>query len=33
LVALLAEIYTWFTEKFDTAELKKAKALLEGLSC
>jgi predicted ATPase len=29
---LLAEIYDWFTEGFDTADLKKAKALLEELS-
>jgi len=26
----LAEIYSWFTEGFDTADLKEAKALLEG---
>ena len=24
-------IYGWFTEGFDTADLKEAKALLEGL--
>ncbi|HEU4343943.1 MAG TPA: hypothetical protein VFU31_20505, partial [Candidatus Binatia bacterium] len=30
--ALLAEIYNWFTEGFDTADLKAAKALLEELS-
>jgi predicted ATPase len=29
---LLAEIYNWFTEGFDTADLKDAKALLEKLS-
>jgi predicted ATPase len=29
---LLAPIYGWFTEGFDTADLKEAKALLEGLS-
>jgi tetratricopeptide (TPR) repeat protein len=29
--ALLAPIYTWFTEGFDTADLKEAKALLEEL--
>jgi predicted ATPase len=29
--ALLAEIYNWFTECFDTADLKDAKALLEEL--
>jgi len=28
----LAEIYGWFTEGFDTADLKEAKALLEELS-
>jgi predicted ATPase len=28
---MLAEIYTWFTEGFDTADLKDAKALLEEL--
>jgi predicted ATPase len=30
--AILAEIYNWFTEGFDTADLKDAKALLEELS-
>jgi len=30
--ATLAEIYNWFTEGFDTADLKDAKALLEELS-
>jgi predicted ATPase len=29
---LLAPIYGWFTEGFDTADLQEAKALLEGLS-
>jgi len=29
--AILAEIYNWFTEGFDTADLKDAKALLEEL--
>jgi class 3 adenylate cyclase/predicted ATPase len=29
--ALLAPIYDWFTEGFDTADLKEAKALLEAL--
>jgi hypothetical protein len=29
---LLTEIYDWFTEGFDTADLKEAKALLEDLS-
>jgi predicted ATPase len=30
--AMLACIYGWFTEGFDTADLKDAKALLEELS-
>ena len=30
--ALLAPIYGWFTEGFDTADLQEAKALLEELS-
>ena len=29
--AMLAEIYNWFTEGFDTADMKDAKALLEQL--
>ena len=29
---LLAEIYGWFTEGFDTADLKEAKALLDELA-
>ena len=29
---LLAEIYSWFTEGFDTADLQDAKALLDELS-
>jgi hypothetical protein len=29
---MLAEIYNWFSEGFDTADLKDAKALLEELS-
>ena len=29
---LLADIYGWFAEGFDTADLKEAKALLEELS-
>jgi hypothetical protein len=29
---LLAEIYRWFTEGFDTADLKEANALLQELS-
>jgi predicted ATPase len=28
---MLAEIYDWFTEGFDTADLQEAKALLEEL--
>ena len=28
---MLADIYNWFTEGFDTADLKDAKALLEEL--
>ena len=28
---MLADIYKWFTEGFDTADLKDAKALLEEL--
>ena len=28
---MLAEIYGWFTEGFDTADLQEAKALLEAL--
>ena len=30
--AILAEIYNWFTEGFDTADLKDAKALLDKLN-
>src|SRR5262249_27875502 len=29
---MLAEIYNWFTEGFNTADLKEAKALLDELS-
>jgi len=29
---MLAEIYNWFTEDFDTADLKDAKALLDQLN-
>ena len=29
---MLADIYNWFTEGFDTPDLKDAKALLEELS-
>jgi len=28
---MLAEIYNWFTEGFDTADLKDARALLDEL--
>jgi tetratricopeptide (TPR) repeat protein len=31
--AMLADIYNWFTEGFDTPDLKDAKALLEELNC
>ena len=30
---LLAPVYGWFTEGFDTADLKDAKALLDHLAC
>ena len=30
--AMLAEIHSWFTEDFDTADLKDAKALLDELN-
>ena len=30
--AVLADIYNWFTQSFDTPDLKDAKALLEELS-
>jgi hypothetical protein len=30
--AMLSEIYDWFTEGFDTADLKDSKALREELS-
>jgi predicted ATPase len=30
--ALLAPIYGWFTEGFDTADLQEARALLEKLA-
>jgi len=29
---MLAEIYGWFTEGFDTADLKEARTLLEELA-
>jgi predicted ATPase len=29
---LLADVYGWFTEGFDTADLQEAQALLEGLA-
>ena len=31
--AMVAEVYNWFTEGFDTADLKDAKTLLDELSC
>jgi class 3 adenylate cyclase/tetratricopeptide (TPR) repeat protein len=31
-LSMLAEIYNWFTEGFDTADLKEAKSLLDELS-
>jgi len=31
-VLQLADIYSWFTEGFDTADLKEAKALLDELN-
>ena len=31
-VALLAPIYSWFTEDFDTADLKEAETLLDKLT-
>jgi predicted ATPase len=30
--SMLSEIYNWFTEGFETADLKEAKALLEELA-
>jgi hypothetical protein len=30
--SMLAQIYGWFTEGFDTADLKDAKALLDELN-
>jgi predicted ATPase len=30
--AMLSEIYGWFTEGFNTADIKEAKALLDELS-
>jgi predicted ATPase len=30
--AMLTEIYSWFTEGFETADLKDAKALLDELN-
>ena len=30
--AILSKIYDWFTEGFDTADLKEAKALLDELN-
>ncbi|MGO9268342.1 MAG: tetratricopeptide repeat protein [Candidatus Binataceae bacterium] len=31
-LTMLAEIYAWFTEGFDTRDLKEAKALLDELN-
>jgi len=31
-LSILVQIYNWFTEGFDTADLKEAKALLDELS-
>ena len=31
-VDLLAPVYDWFTEGFDTADLKEAKTLLDNLT-
>ena len=31
-LALLAPVYGWFTEGFDTLDLKEAKALLKALA-
>jgi hypothetical protein len=31
-LTMLSEIYNWFTEGFDTADLKDAKALLDELN-
>jgi hypothetical protein len=31
-LTMLADIYNWFTEGFDTADLKDAKALLDELA-
>ena len=30
---LLAPVYGWFTEGFETADLQEAKALLDALAC
>jgi predicted ATPase len=30
---LLAPVYGWFTEGFDTLDLKEAKVLLDELAC
>jgi len=32
-LTMLADVYNWFTEGFETADLKEAKALLDELSC
>ena len=31
--SVLAQIYNWFTEGFDTADLREAKTMLDELSC
>ena len=31
-IAVLARVYGWFTEGFDTADLKEAKTLLDELN-
>jgi predicted ATPase len=31
-MTMLAPVYSWFTEGFDTADLKEAKALLDTLA-
>ena len=31
--SILSAIYDWFTEGFDTADLREAKALLDELGC
>jgi predicted ATPase len=31
--SMLKRIYNWFTEGFDTADMKEAKALLDEIGC